>query len=145
MLLIHLTIGSKGAYPYGVAVGLSVMEITFWALLAQYLQIPVFFFILEEGAQRVRLLAFMRERFIRHIDTLEQKRFLRWFLKKKLLGVFLVSVIPNAGGNMTGSALCYLLKIPMRKAFIPLAIGVTINTFIFAGGTEWLLRVFNLK
>ncbi len=133
----------RGAVPLGLATGMPWLEVLPICYLGNLLPIP---FVLLFG---VRLLDWL--------ETLKPFAGFAAGYKRKLMsksaqvtkyariGLFLFVAIPLPGtGAWSGSVIATLLKIPPRKAFVSIALGVVAAGLLMAIGTHSVLGVFQL-
>ena len=133
----------RGAVPLGLATGMPWLEVLPICYLGNLLPIP---FVLLFG---VRLLDWL--------ETLKPFAGFAASYKRKLMsksaqvpnyariGLFLFVAVPLPGtGAWSGSVIATLLKIPPRKAFVSIALGVVAAGLLRAIGTHSVLGVFQL-
>lgn len=131
----------RGAVPLGLATGMPWFEVLPICYLGNLLPIP---FVLLFG---VRLLDWM--------ETLRPFAGFAARYKKKLLsksaqvtkyariGLFLFVAIPLPGtGAWSGAVIATLLKMPPRKAFLSIVLGVLTAGLLMTVGTHSILGVF---
>lgn len=129
----------RGAVPLGAAIGMPWAKVLLIALIGNILPIP--FIIL------------FAEKLLDWISTLKPLAgFANWYknsLLKKTdrvtkyanLGLFLFVAIPLPGtGAWSGAAIAALLKMPVRKAFISIALGVVVAGIIMTLASQGVVH-----
>jgi len=144
LIILHVILGKKAAFPYGVASGMSTIEVAIYVILIDFAQIPGYRYIFDGAGEKFRLFRWIHGKLDKLEDKFAHKRIYQWFTHLGHLGVFLLTVIPGAGAIQTGSALSHFLKIPKSRSYPILGVGAIIGCLIFVGGVEWILHILNL-
>ncbi len=112
----------KGTIPVGIAMGMGLWEVFFWAYLGSCLPIPFIIVFIRD------IFKFLKrfEKPKRWINKLEEKTLMRGDHAQRngLIGLFIFVAIPLPGtGIWTGSLLASLLKFRLKYAWPVIAAG----------------------
>jgi len=144
LIAIHLAMGKKLSFPYGLAVGFSVWEIGALVLIEDFAEIPLFQWILTGACDRVEPLRRLHENLNHRESALSKKRFYRWFLHAGQLGIFLLVAAPGAGGVRTGTLASHLLHMPKKQSMLIIAAGSVVGCLLFVAGAKGILAMLGL-
>ncbi len=135
----------RGAIPVGVGLGLSYLESFIIGFIGNV--IPIYFIIkyirpLFDFFGRFKIfkviIDWATEKATKHIETNER---LQNFVA---FGLFLFVAIPLPGtGAWVGSLIANFLNVPVRKAFIPIILGVISAGIIVLVATGSIVTIFN--
>lgn len=135
----------RGAIPVGVGLGLSYLESFIIGSIGNV--IPIYFIIkyirpLFDFFGRFKIfkviIDWATEKATKHIETNER---LQNFVA---FGLFLFVAIPLPGtGAWVGSLIANFLNVPVRKAFIPIILGVISAGIIVLVATGSIVTIFN--
>lgn len=133
----------RGAVPLGTAIGMPWAQVLGIALVGNILPIP--------------FLLLFAEKLLNWLETLRPfARFAAWYKNKLLaktgrvtryanIGLFLFVAIPVPGtGAWSGAAIAALLKMPLRKAFFSIALGVIAAGLIMTIASQSVMHVTGL-
>lgn len=131
----------RGAVPLGLAVGMPWYEVLPICYLGNLLPIP---FVLMFGVRLIDWLATLKP--FAKIAAGYKKKLLSKstkVTKYARIGLFLFVAVPLPGtGAWSGAVIATLLKMPPRKAFLSIALGVVTAGVIMSLGTHGILSVF---
>lgn len=142
---IHLILGKKGSFPYGVAVGIKTLDISIIVVITDFLEIPFYNMVFAGATDRIKWLRWLHNKLDHQNSKLAEKKFYWWFLRAGELGVFLITIIPGAGGVQTGTLLAHSLHMKESKSYPILAVGSVVGCAVFALGFEGILKLLGLK
>lgn len=132
----------RGGIPFGVALGLPHWQAFLAAVVGNIIPLPFIVVYIR------RIFAWMRRhmpKLDRVVDKLETKAHLkgRTVTKYKYLGLMIFVAIPLPGtGGWTGALVAAFLDMRLRKAIIPIALGVLIAGFLVTGITYGFTSIF---
>ena len=133
----------RGAVPLGLAAGMPWHEVLPLCYAGNLLPIP---FVLLFGVRLLNWLETLRPFAgfaIRYKKKLLSKS--AQVTKYAQLGLILFVAVPLPGtGAWSGAVIATLLKIPLRRAFLSIALGVIIAGLLMTAGTHGLLGAFRL-
>lgn len=133
----------RGAVPLGIAAGMAWHEVLPIALIGNILPIPFILLFAEkllDWLGSLKPFAGFTKWYRGKLDSKKDKvtRYAR-------IGLFLFVAIPLPGtGAWSGAAIASILKMPVRKAFVSIALGVITAGIIMTIGTSGLLHVVSL-
>ena len=135
LLLFLYILGSRIIFiPAGMAIGIGKYVILFLVFFLDMLQIPLYFYIYEKGASKLKFLSKM-----------ENSRFLKFARSLGSFGVVLVAAMPAFGGGMWSSVLIsFLLGLDRRKSILLLALGSFLGCVLVIYGIDGLIHLFGL-
>lgn len=132
----------RGGIPFGVALGLTHWQAFLAAVVGNLIPLPFIVVFIR------RIFQWMRKhlpKLDRIVDKLERKAHLkgRTVTKYKYLGLVIFVAIPLPGtGGWTGALAAAFLDMPLRRAIIPLILGVLIAGFLVTGITFGFTSIF---
>ncbi len=142
---IHLIFGKKGSFPYGAAVGMSTLNISIIVVITDFLEIPFYNFVITGATDKIKWLRWLHQKLDHSKSKFAEHKLYWWFLRAGELGVFLITIIPGAGGVQTGTVLAHSLHMKKSRSYPILAVGSVVGCAVFAVGFEGLLKLFGLK
>ncbi len=130
-IVVQYLFGKKASYPYGLIVGFNLIEITFLVIACDIFETAFLLQVIHFGGKKFR---WMRK--IHHLllkkETETKKSIVREKLMKyRKLGVFFISLLPYAGGAISGSILSYSLGLKRKESFFIIVSGCIVGAFIF--------------
>jgi len=141
LITIHILLGKKASFPYGLAFGLDTWEIAIIVILTDFAEIPFYRWLITGAFDSIKPLRWLHRKLDHRESAFAQRRFYKWFMHAGTLGVFILVIIPGAGGVQTGTLLSHALHLSTRWANIVLAIGSIIGCLVFVGGAEGVLAL----
>ena len=132
----------RGGIPFGVALGLPHWQAFLAAVVGNLIPLPFIVIYIR------KIFAWMRKHMPKLdsiVDKLEKKAHLkgRTVTKYKYLGLMIFVAIPLPGtGGWTGALVAAFLDMRLRKAALPLALGVLIAGFLVTGITFGFTSIF---
>lgn len=132
----------RGGIPFGVALGLPHWQAFLAAVVGNLIPLPFIVVYIR------RVFAWMRKHMpkLDHVvDKLEKKAHLkgRTVTKYKYLGLMIFVAIPLPGtGGWTGALVAAFLDMRLKKAALPLILGVLIAGFLVTGITFGFTSIF---
>ena len=144
LIAIHIVLGKKASFPYGLAFGFDTWEIAIFVILTDFAEIPFYRWLVIGAFDRIKPLRWLHQKLDHRESTFAQKRFYRWFMHAGALGVFILVIIPGAGGVQTGTLISHTLHLSVRWSNIILAIGSIIGCLVFVGGAEGFLALIGI-
>ena len=132
----------RGGIPFGVALGLPHWEAFLAAVVGNLIPLPFIVVYIR------RIFTWMRKhmpKLDRIVDKLEKKAHLkgRTVSKYKYLGLMIFVAIPLPGtGGWTGALVAAFLDMRLKKAALPLALGVLIAGFLVTVITFGFTSIF---
>ncbi|HDI02799.1 MAG TPA: hypothetical protein ENF95_01545 [Candidatus Aenigmarchaeota archaeon] len=127
----------RGSIPYGIGVGLNPLFVFLLALMLNIALIPLIYFGLEVFYRGF----FIKFKLCRKIVESVRKRGEKYVQKYGLWGLMIFVAIPLPGtGAYSGTALAWLLGMKSGKAFLSVALGVTIAGILV---TLFSVGIFN--
>jgi len=142
---IHLILGKKASFPYGAAVGINTLDISLIVIITDFLEIPFYNMVFTGATDKIKLLKWLHNKLDYRKSKLSEKKIYWWFRRAGEFGVFLITVIPGAGGVQTGTLLAHSLHMKKSKSYPILAVGSVVGCIIFALGFKGLLKLIRLK
>jgi uncharacterized membrane protein len=130
LIAIQFTLGKKGAFPYGVIVGLSPVLIGIIVVLCDFALIP-FASRLIRGTQRIGWLERKRRKLELNEEKMRRWPLLQVLQKAQFLGVAAVVATPLAGGVWTGAVLSHLFGLKTTQAYLSMGVGAVVGSAIF--------------
>lgn len=140
-----MILGKKGSFPYGMAVGIKTLDISIIVTLTDFLEIPFYNMVFTGATDKIKWLKRLHDKLNHQNSKLAEKKFYWWFLRAGELGVFLITVIPGAGGVQTGTFLAHSLHMKKSKSYPILAVGSVVGCAVFALGFEGILNLVGGK
>ena len=132
----------RGAVPIGIAWGFDFLTVYVVSVLGNLVPVPILIpfagKVLHWGASLPKI-GFL---FQKIIDMGNGK--IKRMTNALMVGLFLFVAIPAPGtGAWTGCLIATLLNIPLRKAFLPIALGVAFAGLIMGIGSYGLLGLLS--
>ncbi len=107
------------------------------------IQVPLFFFLYEEGTQRIFFLKKLGDRAQRQKEKLANSRFYGRLAVWGQLGVLIVTLLPIKGGGMwSGVLLAHLMKLERGRSYLLLFAGSLLGAFLLVGLSDLILKVW---
>jgi len=114
------------------------------AIFLDMIQVPLFFFLYEEGGQRILLLRRLRERAQRQKEKLASSRFYERLVLWGQLGVVIMTLLPIKGGGMwSGVLLAHLLQVRRARSYLLLFAGSLLGAFLLLGLSDLIREAWN--
>lgn len=135
---IQLILGKKAAFPYGLIMGLSPLEIGVLVLINDVFLI-VFVRSLFDRSMRIRWLGELQQKLLIDENKLRRSKWLRYFQNLGRLGVLVVVSTPFAGGVWSGSILAHILGLKKSDSYFLIGVGSVIGCAIFVLGFYGIL------
>lgn len=124
---VQYILGRRGAYPYGLLIKLSLIEITFLVILCDALQSVALLTLLERIPWLSRLLEKARTR------RREKKRW-AWLQRldsHRFMAMLIIAAIPYGGGALSGSLFALSTSSPRFKSFLFILTGCFLGTMLY--------------
>jgi uncharacterized membrane protein len=140
---IYLALGRKGAIPVGIAL-LGSWIIVFWyVLIIEFVQIPLFYFLLGPVAHRLPLVQRLKNKFAPQKSKIESSLFFRRAQKFGAWGIFLVVAMPaGTGGVLGGILLARILRIEAGKSLTAVISGIITCNLVLVIATQGFRQLF---
>jgi len=139
-LLLYAVGGRKIAVPYGIALTNNPWLVILFTAIADFFQIPFFYFIYSTGKKIVFL---DKVRIDATAEKAKIKRYAIWNSVKKLgnTGIFVLSMLPSFGGGIWSSVLlAFLLKTNKNLAYLLIVIGSLIGIIFLAFFSQGVIQ-----
>lgn len=141
LFLMQYAMGKRGSFPYGVVLHFSLMKIALLVILADIIQTVIILFLFEASARKFSWMQSVKARLGRYQHKQEQKKWYQKFGGWGLLGIFLISSLPQGGGALTGSILAIGIQAKKTPAIIAISLGCIISDFLFYAAFRGLLNL----
>ncbi|MFA6428538.1 MAG: small multi-drug export protein [Candidatus Buchananbacteria bacterium] len=140
-LLVYVFGSNLVSIPTGLALGLNQFLVIGLVIGLDFLQIPLFFFLFEQGQSRFKLVKILFN-ILPNSETVQGS-----FLKNIIehggqVSVMLVTAMPTFGGGIwTGVLVSHMLKLDRSRSVFFILVGAVINaTAVWIGSaTIWLV------
>lgn len=130
LIAIQFTLGKKGAFPYGVIVGLSPVLIGVIVVLCDFALIPFAYWLIR-GTRRIGWLERKRRKLELSEEKMRRRPLLQTLRKAQFFSVAAVTATPFAGGVWTGAVLSHLFGFKAPQAYLSIAIGAVVGGAVF--------------
>jgi uncharacterized membrane protein len=135
----------RGGIPIGVALGLSIIFSFLIAIIANFFVIPIMFFFLDNLHYLFLKINIYEKLFNRYIEKKRTK--LEKYIGTKwefvMLMLFVGIPLPITGAY-TGTLLAWFFKIPRKKAYYALSLGILIAGIIISLVVALGLKAFSI-
>ncbi len=143
-MLAQYTLGKKAAFPLGLFMGLSVLNISLAVILCEFTLMVAVDFIFELSFDKFRWARYLKDWSERVQAHLQKGRWTSKLLKLGWLGPMTITAMPFAGGVWTGMALARALSLPRRTTIWVVGIGAILGCGIFALAALGILTLVDI-
>ncbi len=144
LIAIHLVLGKKASFPYGLVFGFNTWLIAILVIITDFAEIPFYRWLIAGAFDKIKPLQWLHGKLDHRESAFSQKRLYRWFIHAGALGVFILVIIPGAGGVQTGTLLSHILHLSKSRANVALGIGSIIGCLVFVAGAEGIMALLGL-
>lgn len=129
-LVLQFLFGKKASFPYGILVGIPLLDIGILVILSDFSLIFPARLIVSHSLH-IKWLTLLQKKLFINEDKLERSWWLKFFQNFGRLGVVVAVSTPFAGGVWTGAVLGYALGLKDVESIILIALGAVIGCAVF--------------
>ncbi len=147
-LLVYIFGNNLVSIPTGLALGINQLVVIGTVIGLDFLQIPFFFYLYEQGQSRFRIVRWLFS-ILPNQDWVQDTFLKRIIEHTGRISVMLITALPSFGGGIwSGVLVSHILKLDRRHSIFFIMAGAVMSTLIVWGGsaTIWLIikNVFHL-
>ncbi len=128
---VQYLFGKKASYPYGLLLGFDLFEITLLVIACDIAETAFLLQIFHFSGERVKWLNKIHSLLIKKETEPSKSKIRERLMRYRKLGVFFVSILPYAGGAISGSILSYSLGLKKKESFFIIVLGCIVGAGIF--------------
>lgn len=141
LFLMQYAMGKRGSFPYGLVLQFSLVKIVVLIILADIIQTVILMYLLETSSRKISWMQGIKEKLMRYQRKREQKKWFQKFGGWGLLGIFLISSLPQGGGAITGCLLAFGVQARKIPAIVAISCGCVVSDFLFYAAFQGLLSL----
>lgn len=143
-MVAQYTLGKKVAFPLGIFMGLSVLNIAIAVIICEFTLIIAVDVLFSFAFDRIKWAQWLKERLERVQERLQKRSWTAPLVKLGWLGPLTITAMPFAGGVWTGMAFARILTLSHRTTLWVVSIGALLGCAIFALAALGILSLVNL-
>ncbi len=128
---VQYLFGKKASYPYGLILGFNLFEITLLVIACDIVETAFLLQIFHFSGKKVKWLNKVHSLLIKKETEPSRSKIREKLMRYRKFGVFFVSLLPYAGGAISGSILSYSLGLKKKESFFIIVFGCIVGAGIF--------------